>query len=184
MRFGRIFLITNFQYTSSRNQESRALLNRNILKNLLARETQNRDATCASLYPYCFPGRRISEGNAPFASCQNEIPKMFRVNVSQKCHRALIEYIAFAFAPREMLTFASGRLEFSAHSDTCTFLIRRFTISQAPSIDSKLIKLNRLMTVNAFSHTSNFRIAISFTMYRVSVYITNLQFTSSYIGTV
>lgn len=103
-------------------------------------------ATYASLYPYCFPERRISERNAPFASCQNEIPKMFRVSVSQKCHRALIEYIAFAFAPREMLTFASGRLEFSAHSDT--FLTRHFTMSRASSINSKLIKLNRSLTVN------------------------------------
>lgn len=108
-----------------------------------------RHQTGASLYSYCFLGRRVSEGNAPFASCQNEIPKMFRVSVSRKCHCALIEYIAFVFAPREMLTFTSGWLEFSAHSDTRAFLMRYFTdVSRCLSSNSILIKLNCLMTVN------------------------------------
>lgn len=105
-------------------------------------------ATGVSLYSYCFPGRRVSEGNALFASCQNEIPKMFHVNVSQKCHRTLIEYIAFAFALREMLTFTSGRLEFSAHFDIRLYLTWHFTMSRALPINTILIKLNCLMTVN------------------------------------
>lgn len=52
MRFGRIFLITNFQYTSSRDQESWTLLNRNIFKKfLLMRETPNWCVIVLLLFP-------------------------------------------------------------------------------------------------------------------------------------
>lgn len=119
-----------------------------FLKNLCSRMRHQTGATRVSLYSYCFPGRRVSEGNALFVSCQNEIPKMFHVNVSQKCHRALIEYIAFAFALREMLTFTSGRLEFSAHSDILCILRGTLRCLELYRSIPILIKSNCLMTVN------------------------------------
>lgn len=136
------------------------------LKNLCSRVRHRTGATCVPLYSYCFPGRDgYPKKMPPFASCQNEIPKMFRVSVSQKCHHALIEYIALGFTPREMLTFTSGRLEFSG-------AFRHSSPYDVP-INSILIILTCLVTVNETAmrcHTL-FRNVTSFVVYIVYLYM-------------
>lgn len=160
MRFGRIFLITNFQYTSSRDQESRILLNRNIFKKfLLMRETPNWCVIVLLLFPV--------------ATYPKEMPRSHPVRMKfQRCsawtfHRNIP-------APWSNISRSCSRLEKCWRSHPADWNFRRIptlahTMSRALSISLILIKLNCLMSQRTatFYSAFNFRIVISFAIYRV-----------------